>query len=222
MVLFLRKLPGALQNNLSNLLKEDMKVEKLIMKSEKADVRQYAAGDVVFSAGKKPLYYYQILEGEVKLYSNNDGVGNKLVHEVRKAGMSIAVFTLFVNESYPFNAVASTDCKIIKLPKAEFFTMLKTYPEISIFLLQDMSTLLHYKFLMSDINLKQNTADKIITLMDHLKRKSLNQDPYSFQITLTRREIGDLTGLRVETVIRAVKKLEKQKLLKITGRKIFY
>jgi CRP-like cAMP-binding protein len=42
-----------------------------------------------------------------------------------------------------------------------------------------------------------------------------------YEVTLTRQQISELTGLRVETVIRAIKKLEKSKKLSIKERKVY-
>ena len=47
-------------------------------------------------------------------------------------------------------------------------------------------------------------------------------DDQKVQVPFTRQEIANMTGLRVETVIRSVKSLEEQGLLKIIDRKIIY
>ncbi|WP_228406521.1 helix-turn-helix domain-containing protein [Chryseobacterium sp. AG844] len=39
---------------------------------------------------------------------------------------------------------------------------------------------------------------------------------------LTRQQIANLTGLRVETVIWTIKKMAQEKILKLDGRTIFY
>ena len=60
---------------------------------------------------------------------------------------------------------------------------------------------------------------RILTLLHHLKGNSERDS--SFEVPLTRQQISDLTGLRVETVIRAIKKLEKSEALAIIDRKVF-
>ncbi len=60
-----------------------------------------------------------------------------------------------------------------------------------------------------------------MTLLNYLKKEgssSTKSDKY--QVPFTRQQIADMTGLRVETVIRAVKKLEDDGKLKIVGHKI--
>ena len=41
-------------------------------------------------------------------------------------------------------------------------------------------------------------------------------------IELTRKELSNMTGLRIETIIRTIKKMEKDGKLKIVNGKVFY
>ncbi|WP_312764619.1 Crp/Fnr family transcriptional regulator [Epilithonimonas sp.] len=196
-------------------------LDRLIKESEDAITQNYSEGDIIFSGGDKPVFYYHIIKGEVKL-QNKDGASRELTQDVLYEGKGIAEFGLFINEFYPVTAVAVRDCILIKLPKASFLSLLNKYPEIRLELLKSMSNSIYYKYLMGDIYFVQNAENKIIMLLDYLKRQQPNQFKYSYKIALTRKEISNLTGLRVETVIRSIKKMEKQGILKIIDRKIFY
>lgn len=198
-----------------------MIMDELILRSERTDIQSYSAGDIIFSVGESPMYYYHIIKGDVKLH-NTAGNAKELVQEVRHAGQSIAEFSLFVDEPYPVSAVALNDCEIIKLPKLDFFKLMDRHSEISTHLLNVMSTIIYTRFLMSDIHFTHDSASKLIMLLNFLKKDQLDKEPYTFEVPLTRKEIGNLTGLRVETVIRSIKKLEKQEILKIINRKIFF
>lgn len=50
--------------------------------------------------------------------------------------------------------------------------------------------------------------NKIQAILNILKRDD-NHKKYSFQVPLTRQQIANLTGLRVETVIKTIKKNAK-------------
>jgi CRP-like cAMP-binding protein len=60
---------------------------------------------------------------------------------------------------------------------------------------------------------------RILALIDFLKRKEQVED--LFPVDLTRQQIADLTGLRVETVIRAIKQLEQDGEIKLIKHKVF-
>jgi CRP-like cAMP-binding protein len=57
----------------------------------------------------------------------------------------------------------------------------------------------------------------------YFKSKFLKQNQKEKMIIpFTRQQLADMTGLRVETVIRAIKKMEKEGKLSLEGHKIKY
>ncbi|MFD0700410.1 helix-turn-helix domain-containing protein [Myroides pelagicus] len=60
---------------------------------------------------------------------------------------------------------------------------------------------------------------RIMTLLEFIKENEMTND--KFPIDLTRQQVADLTGLRVETVIRTIKDLESQKQVQIKKGKVF-
>lgn len=58
--------------------------------------------------------------------------------------------------------------------------------------------------------------------MDYYQVYNFNDAENSNMIPFTRRQLANLTGLRWETVIRTVKKMEKENVLKIKNGKIYY
>ncbi|MCX6186236.1 MAG: helix-turn-helix domain-containing protein, partial [Bacteroidetes bacterium] len=62
--------------------------------------------------------------------------------------------------------------------------------------------------------------DKILAFLKSTK-KNMNANEKNF-VNHTRQEIANLTGLRVETVIRTLKKMETEKLVCIINRKLYF
>ncbi|MBO6183854.1 MAG: helix-turn-helix domain-containing protein, partial [Chryseobacterium sp.] len=60
------------------------------------------------------------------------------------------------------------------------------------------------------------------TLMDYMKSFECPKKRFTFQIPLTRQQMANLTGLCVETVIRTLKKMERDGKLLIENGKILY
>ena len=60
---------------------------------------------------------------------------------------------------------------------------------------------------------------QILTLLHYLKENANCEGEYL--VTMTRQTIANLNGLRVETVIRAVKKLKLEQKVIIRNRKIY-
>ncbi|MDR2238138.1 MAG: Crp/Fnr family transcriptional regulator [Chryseobacterium sp.] len=186
-----------------------------------ADARYYQSGDTIFREGETAVFYYQIGSGQVKL-NNYTEDGKEFIQNIFSDGHSIGESLLFVDRPYPMNAVAMEDCRILRLSKSGFLNMIRENPEISLNVYQCMAERMYYKYIMLYNLSFQNPVLKLKQLMDYLKSYYEDKSPYSFQIPLTRQQLASLTGLRVETVIRAIKNMEKDQIVKIERRKIFY
>ncbi|MBB6369968.1 Crp/Fnr family transcriptional regulator [Chryseobacterium shigense] len=197
-----------------------MIVEDLLM-SFGAETKKYKAGDIIFREGEFSMFYYQINQGKVKL-NNYTESGKEFIQNIFFNGHSFGESLLFVDRPYPMNAVAIEDSSILRLPKSRFLNLIKENQEVSLNVYQCLAERMYYKYIMLYNLSFQNPVLKLKQLMDYLKSYHEDKSPYSFQIPLTRQQLASLTGLRVETVIRAIKSMEKDKILKIEKRKIMY
>ena len=60
----------------------------------------------------------------------------------------------------------------------------------------------------------------ILTLLRYIRERDQKDPEISFIVPYTRQQIADMTGLRVETVIRTIKRLQKEGKLEIREHKI--
>lgn len=186
-----------------------------------AEERYYDADDIIFSEGDVPTFFYLIIKGKVKLNNYND-LGKEFIQAIVPSGQSIGLSSLFTEMIYPKNAVAIEKCEILRLPKTTFLILLEQYPEYYSKIIRCLSEHIHYKFMMLQSMAFHNPSQKLLTLMNYLKYECGEHEPFSLQIPLTRQQLASLTGLSVETVIRVIKNLEKQGIVQIQNRKIFY
>lgn len=198
-----------------------MKIDEKLLYSFGAESKAYKTRESIFKQGEKPNYFYQINEGNIK-ENHYDEEGKEFIHNILSSGQSFGDSMLFVEKNYPFNAVALKDCTVVRLPKEQFFNLLHKHPEVSMHAQSCLSHRLYYNIIMTQNIASQNPEIRLKGLMNYLKSFQSNDEQFSFQIHFTRQQIADLTGLRVETVIRAIKKMEKERLLKIKDRKIYY
>ena len=198
-----------------------MKIDEKILLDYGAEVKTYHQDDYIFMENEKPAFYYQIISGTIKENNYND-LGSEFIQNILGEDQSFGDSFLFLNKNYNINAIALSECKILKLKKSDFYKMLEEKPEISIDTNKCLSQRLYFKTAMIQ-NLASPLPEKrILGLLDYLKSFHKDDEKYSFRVKLTRQQIADLVGLRVETVIRTAKKLEKNNLLNIEERKIYY
>lgn len=182
--------------------------------------RQVKKGETLFYAGDAPRYFYQVISGEVKMNNFNDE-GKEFIQGIFTAGMSFGEPPLFIDKPYPANAEAITDAEVLAIPKHSFFDMLRENPEVNLAVSVTLSQRLYFKSIMASEISSQDAEHRILKLIDYFKEIVGLSAEEKYKVALTRQQIADLTGLRVETVIRAIKSAEKKGALSISGRKIF-
>lgn len=192
-------------------------INEKILLDYQAEVIECAAGEVIFSENRRAMFYFQVQHGEVKMYNLNED-GKEFVQGMFQDGESFGEPPLFGNFNYPASAAAISDTSIVRLDKTAFFSLLKEHFDIHLQMTATLSRRLSYKaMIMKEISVYP-PEHRVLTVIDFLKQKDGN--PVDYQVELTRQQIADLTGLRVETVIRAVKQLEENDEIKIINRKI--
>ena len=199
---------------------QSMIIEDLLL-SYGADYKNYKTNDTIFSEGDFPSYYFQIVKGKVKINNYSDDA-KEFIQTVITVGESLVVTALFNERPYPVNAIAFEDCELIRLSKQQYYDLLKENPAVYEKMMPYISESMYYQYIMMQSISFHNPENKLKTLMDYLKNRHESTSPFSYQIPFTRQQLASLTGLSVETVIRVTKNMEKNEILKIKNRKIFY
>ncbi len=186
-----------------------------------AKIISYPKGTQLFREGETALNFYQVVSGEVKM-NNFNLDGKEFIQGIFAAGQSFGEPPLFADVKYPANAEAISDSEVIQLHKSQFFALLSAHPDIHLKMTETLAKRLFYKAIMVSEISSQEPEHRILRILDYLKKHVHKiEGKFAFKVDLTRQQIADLTGLRVETVIRATKSLEKKGELKIKSRKVY-
>jgi CRP-like cAMP-binding protein len=183
--------------------------------------KAFDKNEIIFEEGIFPSNYFQILSGEVKMSNYNDD-GREFIQGIFYKNQSFGEPPLFLNQKYPANAIAVENSEILLLPKSGFMKLLEENSKISIKIIENLAQRLYYKSVMAAEISTHEPEHRVLKLIDHgIDYFNFKKDKNGHLINFTRQQIGDLTGLRVETVIRAIKALEKKGELKIIDRKVY-
>lgn len=186
-----------------------------------AERKHYPKGTPIFREGDAARYYFQMVYGEVKTNNYNDE-GKEFIQGIFMEGDSFGEPTLLNGKTYPAGAEAITDATVLVLAKSAFFEMLQQEPQSAIALCTRLADRLYYKALIASEIASQDPEHRLLKLIDFLKYDvGKLQKTQQYEVTLTRQQLADLTGLRVETVIRTVKALEKKGALILKNRKVY-
>lgn len=183
--------------------------------------KSFCKNEIIFEEGNLPAHYYQIISGEIKMCNYNDD-GREFIQGIFYKNQSFGEPPLFLNQKYPANSIAVEDSEILLLPKSNFMKLLEENPAISIKIIENLAQRLYYKSVMAAEISTHEPEHRVLKLIDHgIAYFNFQKDKNGYLINFTRQQIGDLTGLRVETVIRTIKALEKKGELRIINRKVY-
>ncbi|WBX97843.1 Crp/Fnr family transcriptional regulator [Chryseobacterium gambrini] len=198
-----------------------MPIKENLLHSAGATEEHYNMGDYIFRESASPQFYFQIITGEVKL-NNYNSDGKEFIQNILTNNDFLGAPMLFLDKSYPMNAMALSPCRILKICKNSFFKLLEMHPDLYTHFCTSMANRLYNKYILMKTISTHNAAERLKEVMQLMKQEQENQSPYSFEIPLTRQQLASLTGLCIETTIRTIKKMEKDQMLRIRNRKILY
>ncbi|MEP7254445.1 MAG: Crp/Fnr family transcriptional regulator [Ferruginibacter sp.] len=176
--------------------------------------------EIIFNEGAQSSFYYQLVEGRVRWVNINEE-GKEFIQTIIEPGECFGEFPLFDDEPFAASAIADEDSVIIRLHRSTFHQLLKDNPDLHFAFSKLLTQRLRFKFLILKELARHNPENSISTLLQYFKQTKKNICTKCNKINLTRQQIADMTGLRVETVIRTIRNLQTKGLLKINKGKVY-
>lgn len=185
-----------------------------------AAYKKLSADDIVFKEGTQCQFYHQLVSGSIR-WINVDDEGNEFIQTIIEPGECFGEMPLFDNGPYAATAIADEDSVILRLHKPTFLQLIKDNSEIHFSFSHLMAKRVRFKFLLLKSLALHAPEARISTLIAYLKSENKNFCPKCNQLKLTRQQIADMTGLRVETVIRAMRHMHEKGELVIEKGKVY-
>jgi CRP-like cAMP-binding protein len=185
-----------------------------------AAYKKVAPEEIVFNEGSESHFYYQLVGGSVRWVTINDD-GREFLQHMVEPGECFGELSLFDGGLYAASAIANNESVVIRLHRDIFLQLLKEHPGLHFSFSRIMAERMRFKFMLLN-ELAYNTPEhRISTLLSYFKEKGKFICGDCAQVQLTRQQIADMTGLRVETVIRTMKSLENKGAVVIDRGKVF-
>lgn len=182
---------------------------------------KFRKGSVVFQEGSICRFYHQLISGSVR-WINLQEDGREYIQAFIEPGECFGELPLFDGEPYAATAITNTDCVVLRLNKPTFLKLLVEHPEEHLHMTTLIAARLRTKFFFSRSAVQLPPEKKIGDLMEWLKNHNRLHHADTGFVNLTRQQIADLCGLRVETVIRTIRRMHDAGTLRLDGRKIYY
>jgi CRP-like cAMP-binding protein len=180
--------------------------------------KHYVKGDELLTQQSKSYHFFYLLEGEVSVYNIADE-GKVFLHHKVPENNFFGEPAVILDIPFPgYISVTSDNARVLRIPREKLIEYLKNHPEWSFEFLGSVAekSMRKSKLLRSIIFL--NPEERILMHFKEFKRGATEK----MLIDLTRKELSTMTGLRIETVIRTIKKMEQQGKLEIIKGKVYY
>ncbi len=185
-----------------------------------AAYKKVAAGEVIFREGAAASFYHQLVNGSVR-WVNIDDNGKEFIQSMIEPGECFGELPLFDDDPYAASAIAETDSVIIRLHCSTFHQLILDRPDIHFAFTRLMSQRLRFKFLLLKELSNHDPEHSITSLLHYLKENKKSICTKCNKVNLTRQQIANMTGLRVETVIRTMRHLHDKGQLLIEKGKVY-
>ncbi|MGA9408618.1 MAG: Crp/Fnr family transcriptional regulator [Bacteroidota bacterium] len=189
-------------------------ISENILKKYRATIIHLNKGKMLFQEGEAAKFFYIVKSGRVKM-SNYSEDGREFVQGYFTDGQSFGEPPFFSESPYPASATAVDESEVWKISHEQFLKLLKNNFEIHHDLTRVLCDRLIYKSTMLSELAIEEAEHRLTTLIQYLVTPIDQQAKTPKKLVFTRQQLADMTGLRVETVIRSVKSLEKKRFLEI-------
>ena len=208
------------QKRKDNALFCDLSTSELDKFSEDRTSNFYKKGQVVFNEGSRGHGVYCIHKGKVKVHKNRDN-GREQIVRLAGGGELLGYRALLSNEPYNATATAIENSVVCYVRRHQFFDVVEKNGQLT----QKIVQLLTNDLKESErklVSITQKPAlERIAEALLILKEKfGLKEDAKTLNVSITRREIGDLAGVSTETSIRVLAQLNLTSALRLNGKNI--
>jgi len=185
-----------------------------------AAFKKVPKGNTIFSEGTSCSFYYQLVSGQVR-WVNIDEEGKEFVQNIAEPGECFGELPLFDDEPYVASAIADEDSVVIRLHKPVFNQLIRENIDIHFKFSKLLAQRVRFKLILLKALACHDPEIMINSLLEHFKKEHKNFCADCNQLKLTRQQIANMTGLRVETVIRSMRHMHEKGELLINKGKVY-
>lgn len=200
----------------------ELSIEQLRKISSFSKLKRFMKNEIIFNENDFYVGFYILLKGAVKVYKISSKGKESVVHIVKPL-TAFADIPLFEGGNYPVNAEALEETIVLLIPKDHFLDLIHSEPEISLKMLAGFA-----KRLKSLINQLEDISSKEVPnrlakyLMKEIKISGTENLPEPFiKLSIPKSTIASYIGTITETLSRTFKKLQDEKIIRVSGKRIF-
>lgn len=186
------------------------------------DERVYAPRQTLFRQGQDCSGLYCVEFGYVALRAT-DALGNDTVFNMVGPGQTTGYRSLFAEEPHTATAQALTNARVCFIPAEVIQTLLSQNAELARRMLHTMARDPGWRAATALRSPKLSIRTRLVHVLLMLEEQfsgATGGDARTYYLPLSRRDLADMIGARVETVVRAIRKMENDGLATFEGQQV--
>ncbi len=182
----------------------------------------YRKNEIIFTEGDQYKGFYILLNGSVKIYKISFEGKESILHLI-KPFESFGDVPLFEGGNYPVNAQVISDSELVFIPSKEFIQLIKNNSTICFNMLVGFAKKMRrLTQKVEELSTKEVTNRFARYLLDEIKKNSTENLPEPFvRMTISKKNIASYIGTITDTLSRLLKKLQSEKIIRLSGKSIF-
>ena len=176
---------------------------------------------VVLAQGDPATHLFSVVTGRIRMVVTSER-GREFTQGFFLPGQTLGEPPLLVAGLYPAAALAMEPSVLLKLPRDAFLRLLRENPDVHLELTRVLARRLLYKSMMLGEMATAEAEHRLSALLGYFRRSQGAPDDRPWRVPFTRQQLGDMTGLRVETVIRTIKSMEEKGRLRIQAGRVLW
>lgn len=185
-----------------------------------AAYRNFASGETVFQVGTHASFYYQLVSGRIRWCNVLDD-GREVLHQVVEPGQTFGELPLFDNQLYAATAIADAPTTVLRICISGFQNILRNDPDLHFAFTSAIVQKLRFKFFLTELLANNDPVIIVSQLITYFNMNHQFICEECRRLMLTRQQLANMIGFRVETVIRAIRQMEREERLDIVKGKVF-
>jgi CRP/FNR family transcriptional regulator len=200
----------------------ELSVEQLKLITAISKKRNSKKNELIFSEGDVYRGFYILLNGSVKIFKISFEGRESILHFIKPAE-SFGDVPLFEGGSYPVNAQVISDSILVFIPHKEFIQLIKKNSTICFNMLVGFSKKMRrLTQKVEELSTKEVTNRFARYLLEEIKKSGKDKLPEPFiKITVSKKNIASYIGTITDTLSRLLKKLQNEKVIRVSGKSIF-
>lgn len=202
------------------VLFSELSEQELNYIAERAVIRNFKAGQLIFSEGEACPGLWIIETGKVRIYKSSPS-GREQVLAIEGPGSSVAELPVFDGGTYPASAASVNEAKLLFISKEDFQSLCLKHPEVALKVLRIVGRRLRGLVGIIEELSFTTVRHRLISMLVRMATEG-HRTNEGVEITLpaNQQELAAQMGTVRELISRNLSRLQAENLIRVEGRKI--